>query len=198
MMKTSNVPPRMTPYAGRRDRLYLRRDEIERLIEAAQSSGRQRQRNATLIYMMFRHGLRVSEAISLTWQQVDFHTARLFVRRKKNGKPSVQTLSDKEAHALRTLKQSSHQDAQLIFHSSTGKGIGRSAVYKIIQNAGEKAKLDISPNTHTMRHSCGYHLINVRKIDPRRIQDYLGHKDIRHTVRYTELDETKFDGIWED
>ena len=188
----------MKPYAGRRERLYLRQDEVERLIDTARLIGRHGQRNATLIYMMFRHGLRVSEAISLTWQQVDFHTERLFVRRKKNGKPSVQALSDKETHALRTLKQSSHQDAHLVFHSSTGKGIGRSAVFKIIQNAGERAKLDITPNTHTMRHSCGYHLANIRKIDIRRIQDYLGHKDIRHTVRYTELDETKFDGMWED
>lgn len=188
----------MTPYAGRRNRLYLRHDEVERLIEAAQSSGRHRLRNATLIYMMFRHGLRVSEAISLTWQQVDFHTARLFVRRKKNGKSSVQALSKRETKALASLKERTKTASNFVIQSSTGKGIGRSAVYKIIQSAGQKANLEITPNTHTMRHSCGYHLANIRKIDTRRIQDYLGHKDIAHTVRYTELDETKFDGIWED
>lgn len=86
------TPPRMTPYKGRRSRKYLRQDEVTRLIAAAGSVGRHRHRDATLILMMFRHGLRVSEALSLTWDQFDLEAARIHVRRVKRGKFSIQTL----------------------------------------------------------------------------------------------------------
>ena len=61
-----------------------------------------------------------------------------------------------------------------------------------------KVLINAGVNPHMLRHACGHHLTNVRKADTRRVQDYLGHRDIRHTVLYTELDGNKFDGLWGD
>ena len=191
-------PSREKAPKGRRIRKFLRESEIMKLIEAARGVGRCRHRDATLILIMFRHGLRISEATNLTWAQVDLHAKRLFVRRLKNGKPSIHELSGGEIKALKVLRKHPADQSTYVFTSTQGGALDRSTAGKMIRRAGEHAKLEVSVNTHMMRHSCGYHLINVRKIDPRRIQDYLGHKDIRHTVAYTELDENKFDGIWGD
>ncbi len=183
---------------GRQIRKFLREDEVRKLIKAAGNVGRCRHRDATLILIMFRHGLRISEAINLIWEQIDLKAKRLFVRRLKNGKPSIHELNSHEVEALQELRQEGSDQFSYVFTSTHGGALDRSTAGKMIRRAGKRAKLGVTVNTHKLRHSCGYHLINVRKIDPRRIQDYLGHKDIRHTVAYTELDENKFDGIWGD
>ena len=191
-------PPRKLPYKGRRSRKFLRDDEVIRLMQAASKVGRNRHRDATLILMMYRHGLRVSEANALTWENVDLNVRRLFVRRLKNGKSSIQVLNEEQTHALTKLRDDQGERTQAVFVSAQGEGLTRSTIYKMIARAGKRAGLEVEVNTHMLRHSCGHHLTNVRKVDARRIQDYLGHRDIRHTVAYTELDENKFDGLWGD
>ena len=72
-----------------RVREYLTQDEIERLMTAARSVGRHGHRDATLILIGYRHGLRVSELIALRWDQLDLKAGTLHVARLKNGRPSV-------------------------------------------------------------------------------------------------------------
>jgi len=198
MKALKNSPPRKLPYKGRRNRKYLREDEVLKLRNSAANVGRFRDRDATLILIMYRHGLRIGEALTLTWGQVDLKAKRIYVRRLKNGKPSIQELNDEEARALSHLQNDNCDQFTHVFKSSQGGGLNRSTAYKMIARAGRLAGLDEIVNTHMLRHSCGHHLSNVRKVDTRRIQDYLGHKDIRHTVAYTELDENKFNGLWDD
>jgi len=193
-----SMPPHKKTHKSKRTRKFLREQEVQYLIKAVRNVGRCRHRDATLILIMFRHGLRISEAVNLSWEQVDLQAKRLFVRRLKNGKPSIHELNDAEVEALRTLQKLNAGQFAQVFQSNRGKALDRSTASKMIRRAGKLAKLEVTVNTHMLRHSCGHHLINVRKIDPRRIQDYLGHRDIRHTVIYTELDENKFDGIWGD
>lgn len=191
-------PPMKLPYAGRRSRKFLREPEVAKLMNAARAVGRNGHRDATLILMMYRHGLRIGEAISLTWTQVDLKARRLFVRRLKHGKPSIQELNADQTEALQNLHGLANAGTPYVFMSTRGGRLTRSTVYKMIARAGKLAKLEVPVNPHMLRHACGYHLTNVRKIDARRVQDYLGHRDIRHTVAYTELDENKFDGLWGD
>ncbi len=197
MTKRKPQPPRMTPYAGRRSRKFLRHDEVERLRRAAGAAGRHRHRNATLVLMMYRHGLRVSEALALGWDQIDLEAGRIHVRRLKNGKNGNHPLNRTQIEALRRLREEQGGRSPFVFASEQGNRLGRSSAYKIIARAGKRAGLDVPVNTHMLRHSCGNHLINVLERCIRRIQEYLGHRDIRHTVRYTELDEAKFDGLWD-
>lgn len=197
MCPKRNNPPRMTPYAGRRSRKYLRIDEVDRLINAAGSVGRNRLRDTTIILMMFRHGLRVSEATSITWAQLDLQAGCFFTKRLKNGKENTHSIDAKQIKALKQLRPRSAERNHYVFLSTRKGRLDRSTVYKMIARAGRIAGLEEQVNTHMLRHSCGYHLANVTKKGIRRIQDFLGHRDINHTVVYTELDEHKFDDMWD-
>ncbi len=68
---------------------------------------------------------------------------------------------------------------------------------KIIARAGELAGLGFPVHPHMLRHACGFKLANDGH-DTRAIQHYLGHKNIQHTVRYTELAPDRFNGFWDD
>ena len=70
-------------------------------------------------------------------------------------------------------------------------------VRKIVARAGELAGLGFPVHPHMLRHACGYKLANDGH-DTRAIQQYLGHKNITHTVRYTELSADRFNGFWQD
>ena len=80
----------------RRAREYLTPAEVERLIGAARKVGRHGDCDATLILLMYRHGLRVAEVSCLRWEHIDVHAALLHVRRLKHGVSSVHTLHGPE------------------------------------------------------------------------------------------------------
>src|SRR5262249_55529235 len=88
-----------------RTREYLTTAEIERLITAARKSSRYGHRDATMILIGYRHGLRASELCDLQWSQVELATGRLHVSRAKNGSPSVHPMQGDEIRALRRLQR---------------------------------------------------------------------------------------------
>lgn len=179
-----------------RTREYLKEKEVEALMQAAKNTGRHQHRDATLILMMFRHGLRVSEAIALRWDQVEFENGLLHVNRLKNGVPSVHPLRGPELRALRRLKRE-QRPSPYLFTTERGGPLTDSTVRKMISRAGEVAKLPFPAHPHMLRHACGYKLANDGH-DTRALQHYLGHKNIQHTVRYTELAPDRFKGFWND
>ena len=177
-----------------RSREYLTIEEVEALMKAASNSGRHQHRDRTLILMMFRHGLRVSEAVDLRWDQINFKSGQIHVNRLKNGKSSTHYLEGDEMRALRRLRRD-YSNGPFIFVTERGGPLTRSTVNKLITRAGDRAKLGFPAHPHMLRHACGYYLAN-RGVDTRTIQDYLGHKSIQHTVVYTELSPTRFRGLW--
>jgi integrase len=177
-----------------RSREHLTLEEVEALMKAAGSLGRHQHRDRTLILIMFRHGLRVSEAIDLRWDQVDFKSGQIHVNRLKNGNPATHYLEGDELRALRRLRRD-YPDSSFIFVTERGGPMTRSTVNKLITRAGQEARFDFPAHPHMLRHACGYYLAN-KGIDTRTIQDYLGHVSIMHTVRYTELSPHKFKGLW--
>jgi site-specific recombinase XerD len=92
--------------------------------------------------------------------------------------------------ARRGLRQSEY-----VFQSERGARMSRSAFWRIVAQAGERSGLPFKTYAHLLRHSCGYYLAN-KGCDLRLIQDYLGHKRIQNTVRYTALNPTRFIGLW--
>src|ERR1700748_2816959 len=84
-----------------RTRRYLTGREVEKLIEAARKHGRYGHRDATMILIAYRHGLRASELCDLQWHQVELNGGRLHVRRSKRGTPSVHPIQGDELRALR-------------------------------------------------------------------------------------------------
>ena len=99
------TPPKRQPNAERRSREYLTHKEVETLIKAARKTGRHGHRDATLILVAYRHGLRVAELVALRWEQVDLEAGLLHVRRLKNGTDSTHPLRGPEIRALRRLRR---------------------------------------------------------------------------------------------
>jgi len=187
------VPPRRVPNAELRTREYLTEPEVDRLIKAARAN-RNGQRDATMILLAFRHGLRAAELVDLRWDQVDLgRNACLHVRRVKNGMPSVHPLQGDEMRALRELKRSA--DSPFVFVSERGAPFTRAGFAKMIARLGVEAGFKFGVHPHMLRHACGYALAN-RGNDTRALQAYLGHKNIQHTVRYAELSPTRFKDFW--
>ena len=183
------VPPRRRRNAELRTREYLTETEIERLIKAARGN-RYGLRDATMILVAFRHGLRAAELVDLRWEQVELgRNAALHVRRVKQG---VHPLQGDEMRALRELKRSAN--SSFVFTSERGAPFTTAGFAKMVARTGEAAKL-AGVHPHMLRHACGYALAN-RGHDTRALQAYLGHKNIQHTVRYTELSPTRFKDFW--
>jgi type 1 fimbriae regulatory protein FimB/type 1 fimbriae regulatory protein FimE len=177
-----------------RSREYLTPAEVERLMKAAKT-GRYAHRDATLILIAFRHGLRASELCDLEWSQVEFgRSASLHVRRVKNGKPSVHPLRGDEVRALRELRRQ-FPDSTFVFATERGGPFTTDAVNRLIKRIGERAGFGYNVHAHMLRHACGYALANAGH-DTRAIQDWLGHRSIQHTVRYTELSPIRFRNFW--
>ena len=187
------VTPRRRRNGGLRTREYLTEAEVERLMKAA-TGNRHGHRDATMVLVAYRHGLRAAEVVDLRWDQVDFKTATLHVRRVKQGTPSTHPILGDELRALRRLQR--HQDkSPFVFTSERGAPFGTAGFARMIERAGVEAKLGFKVHPHMLRHACGYALAN-RGHDTRALQAYLGHKNIQHTVRYTELTPTRFKNFW--
>ncbi|HEV2703975.1 MAG TPA: tyrosine-type recombinase/integrase [Steroidobacteraceae bacterium] len=175
---------------------YLTEKQVEALIDAAATSGRYPQRDRTLVLLLFRHGLRSIEAINLRWSHVHLDEKRLRVERAKNGNDSTHPLTGRELRELRQLKRD-WPDSPWVFVSERGKQMTTSNVRKLIARLGEAAKFEFPVHPHQLRHACGHYLAEAGK-DTRAIQDYLGHRNIAHTVRYTTGTSARFDGFFRD
>jgi site-specific recombinase XerD len=190
------VPPRRATNADRRPREYLTPKEIDLLRKAARERGRYGHRDATMVLIAYRHGLRPTEMCALRWDQVDLAHGLLHVRRVKNGTPSVHPMGGGEIRDLRRLKRE-QIDSRHVFLTERRAPISPAGFRKMLARVGVDVKFPFPVHPHMLRHACGYKLANDGQ-DTRAVQHYLGHKNIQHTVRYTELTPERFKSFWED
>jgi type 1 fimbriae regulatory protein FimB/type 1 fimbriae regulatory protein FimE len=187
------VTPLRRPNADLRTREYLTEAEVERLMDAARQN-RHGHRDATMILVAFRHGRRASELVDLRWDQIDLAGSRLLVRRIKRGTPATHPLAGIELRALRRLQRESTK-SEFVFVSERGAPFAVAGFAKMVERAGAAAKFKFKAHPHMLRHACGYKLANDGH-DTRSLQAYLGHRNIQHTVRYSELSPTRFKDFW--
>jgi type 1 fimbriae regulatory protein FimB len=166
---------------------------VDKLLEAAKR-GRHGVRDHLLLMMAYRHGLRVSEATSLRKDAITFETSRLWVARRKGSLSVEQPIAGDELRAIKRYLATRTDNLPWLFVSERGTQLTRQAVNYIIRQAAEAAGLK-NVHPHTLRHSCGYYLAD-RGTDLRTMQDYLGHRDPRHTVIYTRVTGRRFEGLW--
>jgi integrase len=138
---------------------------------------------------------RAAELVDLRWDQVVFRTGTLHVRRVKQGTPSTHPILGDELRALRRLQREQVPKSPFVFNSERGASFSPPGFARMIERAGAQAKFGFKAHPHMLRHACGYALAN-KGHDTRALQAYLGHKNIQHTVRYTELTPTRFKDFW--
>jgi site-specific recombinase XerD len=175
---------------------YLTRDEVASLLRAAKNSPRHAARNHAMILIAYRHGLHASELVNLRLSDLDLRTGTIYCRRAKGSRSSLHPMKPDEVASLeKVLASRELQATDYAFHSERSEKMSRSAFWRIVSQAGDRAGLPVKAYAHQLRHACGYYLAN-RGCDLRLIQDYLGHKQIQNTVRYTALNPARFAGLW--
>jgi type 1 fimbriae regulatory protein FimB/type 1 fimbriae regulatory protein FimE len=188
------VAPTRRPNAELRTREHLTPGEVDALIEAAKAN-RYGHRDATMILVAFRHGLRAAELSDLRWDQVSFDGAVMHVRRAKDGISSAHPLQGDELRALRRLQRES-KPSPFVFVSERGTPFATAGFARMIERAARRGLgLDLKAHPHMLRHACGYALAN-KGHDTRAIQGWLGHRSITSTAVYTALAPNRFKDFW--
>ncbi len=162
---------------------------MDRLLEASKR-GRHGTRDHLLLLMMYRHGLSDTEAIRLRRDHLNLAGARLWVERLKNSLSVEHPIAGDELRAIKRYLATREDRLPWLFLSERGQPMTRGVVNYLIRVAGEQAKLG-RVHPHMLRHSCGYYLAD-QGTDLRTMQDYLGHRDPRHTVHYTRVAGSRF------
>jgi integrase len=195
----SASPPIRRPNNAIRPREHLTPAEVDKLIATARARGRGRcaQRDAAAILLAYSHGLRVSELVALRWSQFDLSDGVAHISRRKNGRPSTQPLRGPELRALRQLRRLWPDSGQFVLQTESGDPWTEAGFRKMLARTGEAAGFPWRVHPHQLRHACGYKLANDG-VDTRTIQAYLGHGNISHTARYTELAADRFNRLWQD
>jgi type 1 fimbriae regulatory protein FimB/type 1 fimbriae regulatory protein FimE len=189
------LPPRRQTNKHEREHEYVTYEEHQAIAKAAASTGRHRERDHLMIKMAFRHGLRAVEVTRLKWDHVDLERRTLTVVRAKKGKRSVHDLNTEELKALR--KTPADRRSGYVFLTERDGPLVTNAFFKIVRRAGELAGYTKPLHPHMFRHGCGFHMTN-KGVHIRVIQDWLGHQNIQHTVRYTELSPDRLRGAFPD
>lgn len=177
-----------------RSREYLTNDEVKQLLQAAELRGRHPVRDQALILLMFRHGLRAGEAARLKWDAV--MDKAIYIQRLKGSINGTHPLQPDEIELLQELRKR-YPGSRYLFPNERGEHISTGAIAKIIERVGELAEMPMQIHPHMLRHSCGYYLAELG-MPTRDIQEYLGHRQIQNTVRYTAGNPARFNKIqWE-
>ena len=198
LLLTSVVPfPSSRGLLVWRDRVRGRASPFPPRPQDTERSSRGCWRHATMILSAFRHGLRAAELVDLCWDQIEFRTATLHVRRLKQGTPSTHPLLGYELRALRRLQREQDPKSPFVFTSERGAPFSTAGFARMVERAGAGGKLGFKAHPHMLRHACGFALAN-KGHDTRALQAYLGHRNIQHTVRYSELTSKRFKEFWRD
>lgn len=180
------------------ERKHLTEHEVGRLLDATKGA-RHELRDRCLLLLMFRHGRRVSEACNWRIADFDLEGRSVYVQRLKRGLSTTHPLRADELRALKAwLKERRRYpgaDSDTLFLSERGTRLTRQQVHYLVRRYGELAGLSIVAHPHMLRHACGFALAN-QGADTRLIQDYLGHRNIQHTVQYTATNAARFERLW--
>ena len=173
-----------------RVREHLTETEVTKLL-AALRRNRHGHRDWLIGLMIYRHGLRVSEACDLRWDDIDLAARTINIRRLKGSRDSTHYLERDELWGLRRLPR----DGAYVFVNERGDPFKREGIARMIQRAGKQAGIPFPIHAHMLRHACGYALAN-KGMDTRRLQHYLGHASITNTVRYSAMSPEPFRDLW--
>ena len=127
----------------------------------AASNNRWGHRDATMLLVAYRHGLRASELVDLRWDQIDFSSANLHVRRVEQGAPATHPIQGDELRALRRLQREQDPVSPFVFTSERGSPFTTSGFAPWWNELDETAELGLKVHPHMLRHAWGFALANA-------------------------------------
>ncbi len=188
-----SAPPRRKRIEGRK---HVTPEEFEKIRAAARKRGRYPVRDTLLVTMMYRHGLRISEAVSMTWDDIVFgRTCTVHITRKKGSNSGTHYLDGDEVRMLRAVRRA-ESASRFVFTTERGGPMAIRTARRVITAAAQSAGVPVT-NPHSLRHGAGYRLTR-RGIDLRRIGEFLGHRDPKSTLVYSALDPGALAGLERD
>ena len=173
---------------------YLRADELEKLLAAARKT-RNPERDYAICLVAFRHALRVSELCALRLSDVNLEAGEIYIRRCKGSISGAHPVFNGETQALKSwlavrAQMNVSEEVDTLFVSEQRKALNRCSIWHLIKGLAQEAGLEgIHP--HCLRHTTGYHLTNQGR-DLRLIQSFMGHASISSTIRYTQVNTTRY------
>jgi type 1 fimbriae regulatory protein FimB/type 1 fimbriae regulatory protein FimE len=203
LRKAESVEMRPVESKGRkanesyRVREHLTEAEVAKLL-ATIKRNRHGHRDYMIALLIYRHGLRVSEACDLRWDDIDLTKRHIIVRRLKGSTDSTHYLDRDELAGLKLLRRQQAAKGVVsayVFVNERGEPFRRMGIARMIERAGEAAALPFPIHVHMLRHSTGYALAG-KGMDTRRLQHYLGHASITNTVRYSAMSPEPFKDLW--
>ena len=188
------VPPKRGKNADLRTREHLTVGEVEALIEAARGN-RYGHRDATMILLAFRHGLRASEVCDLRW---DKSTSPAPCCTSAGSRTAPRHAPHPRRRAKGAAPAPPGEPAVTVhFCQRAGIPVHHGRLRPHDRAAAAAAGLELKAHPHMLRHACGYALAN-KGHDTRAIQGWLGHRSITSTAVYTALAPNRFKDFWRD
>jgi len=168
----------------------LTQEEQERLINQFNERYPTSHRNKMMIQLMLDTGLRLAEACSLRWKDVNLTSGKLMVRQGKGAKDRTLWIGENRLEALREWKERQiewlDKAPEHVFTTREGKPLNHRYVQDMVSNYSEKAGIDKDVHPHTLRHTFATDLYReTGKI--RLVQKALGHADLSTTMIYTHI-----------
>lgn len=172
---------------------FLYKEELEQLFKVSNLKEPLGQRDQAILEILYGTGIRVSECVQLTLEDVDFSLGTIFVRGKGRKERYVmfgefaKLALERYIHDGREqLLQKSHLQTDVIFLNARGKPLTTRGVQYILENIVKKTTLTIHVHPHKLRHTFATHLLN-EGADLRIVQELLGHENLSSTQIYTHV-----------
>ena len=178
---------------------FLTQKEVEKFFSSVSENDTYELRDKTIFELLYSCGLRISEAVELKHESIDFENSYVRVI----GKGNKERLIPISQEAVRLLKKYIEQSRQLIlgsrdsdflFISKKGSRLNRKSVWRLLKHYVIRTKIAKNIKPHTLRHSFATHMIE-NGADLRSVQELLGHMDISTTQIYTHLAKKKLQEI---
>ena len=194
--------PLRNPRAGRKLPHFLSAEEIARLLESPPSTNASGVRDRAILETMYSAGLRVSELVGLSIEDIDFSSGLVRVR----GKGRKERLSPLGSYAQKAIKawlsqrepnpKATKEHASAVFLNRFGNRLTSRSVGRMLEKYLKQCGLDQRTSPHTLRHSFATHLLD-RGADIRSVQELLGHKSLITTQIYTHVSTERLREVYE-
>lgn len=188
-------PPRKKQ---RKERNYLTDSEAEALLKATKET-RNPERDHAMMLLALRHGLRVSELISVRLSDIDLEGCTIYVRRLKGSVSNEHMLDADEIRALRKWLQVRKQNigcqSEWLFLSERGDQFSRFSINSLVKMLTKRASIQIKAHPHTLRHTTGRHLAKIGT-NAFQIQRQLGHRSFSNTLQYVDISDVPLQRNW--